>query len=118
MLPLPASVRIHVATQPVDGRKGIDSLAALVRGSFGMDPLAGQMFAFFSRRRDRVRILYFDRGGFVLITKRLEQGSFVLPWDARTGPASRAIEWPQLALILEGIDLRDARVRRRWKPAA
>ena len=58
MLSLPPSVRIFLATQPVDGRKGVDSLATLVSNAFALDPLSGHLFVFFSRRRDRVRIIY------------------------------------------------------------
>lgn len=113
MLTLPPSVRVHLATQPVDGRKGIDGLAALVRSGFGLEPLSGHLFVFFSRRCDRARVLYFDRSGYVLVTKRLERGRFHLPWDDAVDPV-RLVESAQLALILEGIDLRDARHRRRW----
>ena len=76
MLSLPPSVRIFVATQPVDGRKGVDSLVAIVRSAFAQDPLSGHLYAFFSRRSDRVRIVYWDRNGFAMWTKRLEKGRF------------------------------------------
>ena len=57
MLSLPPSVRIYVATQPVDGRKGVDSLTALVRSALGQDPLSGHLYVFFSRRCERVRVV-------------------------------------------------------------
>ena len=71
---------MFVATERVDGRKGIDGLSVLVRSQFAEDPLSGTMFVFFSRRADRVRVLYWDRDGYVLITKRLEKGTYRLPW--------------------------------------
>jgi transposase len=117
VLSLPDSVRIFVATQPVDGRRGIDSLAALVRSGLGHDPLAGALFVFFSKRFDRARILYFSRGGYWLLSRRLERGRFCLPWAPTDTLTARHVEHAQLQLILEGIDLRDARLRPRWVPA-
>ena len=93
-----------MATARVDGRKGIDGLSALVRSQFAEDPLSGSMYVFFSRRSDRVRVLYFDRDGYVLITKRLEKGTYRLPWSAE--PELVVIEAAELLLVLEGIDLR------------
>lgn len=115
MLSLPPSVRIFLATQPVDGRKGVDSLAAMIRSVFAHDPFLGHLYIFFSRRCDRVRLVYWDRNGFAMWTKRLERGRFHAPLSA--GPLSvRALEVSDLALILEGIDLAGARRRPRWEP--
>jgi transposase len=116
VLSLPATVRVYVATQPVDGRKGIDGLAAVVRSGLGHDPLSGALFVFFSRRMDRVRVLYFSPHGYWLLSHRLERGRFCWPWTPSAGFDARAIEWAQLQLILEGIDLRAARHRPRWVP--
>jgi len=116
MLSLPPSVRIFVATQAVDGRKGFDSLAAIVRSVFAHDPLSGHLYVFFSRRCDRVRILYWDRSGFAMWIKRLECGRFHARLDADGTPSVRAFEAAELALVLEGIDLAGARRRPRWVP--
>ncbi len=78
VLLLPSSVKIYVATEPVDLRKSIDGLAALVRGQ-GHDIYRGHLYAFAGRRRDRAKILVWDRGGFVLYYKRLERGRFRWP---------------------------------------
>lgn len=118
MLSLPPTVRVFVATQPIDGRKGIDGLAAVVRSGLGHDPLSGALFVFFSRRWDRARVLYFSHNGYWLLSKRLERGRFRLPWDSVEGLSARSIESAQLMLILEGIDLRDAHHRPRWSPRA
>ncbi len=115
MLTLPPGLRIYLATARVDGRKGIDGLANMVRSHFGRDPLQGDLFAFFSRRADRVRILYWDRDGYVLTMKRLEKGTFRAPSSDAAG-THLAIEAAELLLILEGIDLRDAKRRSRWVP--
>lgn len=116
MLTLPPGVRVFVATARVDGRKGIDGLSALVRSQFGEDPLSGTMYVFFSRRGDRVRVLYWDRDGYVLVTKRLEKGTFRLPWSAATGRV--VIEAAELLLVLEGIDISSAVRRARWSPGS
>lgn len=117
MLSLPPSVRLFVATQPIDGRKGADSLMVLVRDVFRHDPLSGHLFIFFSRRCERVRIVYWDRNGFAMWTKRLERGRFrpTFSVDGRLG--AQSIEAAELALVVEGIDLAGARRRPRWEPA-
>jgi transposase len=114
MLTFPPGARMFVATARVDGRKGIDGLSALVRSQFAEDPLSGTMYVFFSRRADRVRVLYFDRDGYVLVTKRLEKGTYRLPWRAEQGRV--VIEAAELLLVLEGIELREAGRRARWSP--
>lgn len=115
MLTLPPSVKMFAATQAVDGRKGVDSLAALVRSNFGHDPLSGHLFVFFSRRFDRVRVVYWDRNGFAMWTKRLEKGRYRF---ATTPGAlgARPVEWSDFMLILEGIELAGATRRKRWEP--
>jgi len=114
VLSLPPSVRLLVATQPVDGRKGIDSLMVIVRDVFGHDPLSGHLFIFFSKRCDRVRIVYWDRDGFAMWTKRLEKGRFRPAFSEDGRLAASAIESADLGLIIQGIDLRGARRRPRW----
>ena len=116
MLSLPPSVRLFVATQPVDGRKGADSLMALVRDVLRQDPLSGHLFVFFSKRRDRVRIVYWDRNGFAMWTKRLEVGRFRPTFSADGKLSASTIEAAELALVIEGIDLAGARRRPRWEP--
>ena len=117
MLNLPPSVRVLVATQLVDGRKGADSLMVLVRDVLRRDPLSGHLFVFFSKRRDRVRIVYWDRNGFAMWTKRLERGRFRPGLSTDGNLAASLIEAAELSLILEGIDLAGARRRPRWEPA-
>jgi transposase len=116
VLSLPPSVRLFVATQAVDGRKGADSLMVIVRDVFGQDPLSGHLFVFFSKRRDRVRIVYWDRNGIAMWTKRLELGRFRPTFSADGKLVMDAIEAAELALIMEGLDLTNARRRPRWQP--
>ena len=109
-------MRLFVATQPVDGRKGADSLMVLVRDVLRHDPLSGRLFIFFSKRRDRVRIMYWDRNGFAMWTKRLESGRFCPAFSADGKLGASSMEAAELALIIEGIDLAGARRRPRWEP--
>ena len=116
MLSLPPSVRLFIATQVVDGRKGPDSLLTLVRDVLGQDIFDGHLFIFFTRRRDRVRIVYWDRSGIAMWTKRLECGRFCFRAAGDDAIDVRTIEAAELGLILEGIDLDGARRRPRWQP--
>ncbi len=110
-------MRLFVATQPVDGRKGADSLMVLVRDVFHHDPLSGHLFIFFSRRCDRVRVVYWDRTGFAMWSKRLERGRYKPTFSTNGELGANTIEAAELALIVEGIDLSGARRRPRWQPA-
>jgi transposase len=116
MLSLPPSVRLFVATQLIDGRKGPDSLMTLVRDLLGQDIFEGHLFIFFTRRRDRVRIVYWDRNGIAMWTKRLEAGRFRFQRADDDQIDVRTIEAAELGLVLEGIDLEGARRRPRWEP--
>jgi len=111
MLSLPPTVRIYLSSEPADMRRSFDSLAAMVRDGLGEDPLSGHLFVFRNRREDRVKILWWDRSGFALWYKRLEQGTFHFP----SGEAARVrVNAAELALLLEGMDLRGARRRKRF----
>ena len=116
MLTLPPSVRIYLATAPVDLRKGFDGLAGAVRGIIGQDPHSGHIFAFLNARRDRAKLLVWERSGFWLLFKRLERGRFRLPTTPAAGANHLELEASELALMLDGIDLRGAKRRPRWDP--
>ena len=104
MLSIPTSVRIFLASEAVDFRKGFDGLCALVRDGFGDDPLSGHLFLFFNRRRDRIKILLWDRNGFWIFYKRLERGTFA-PLRAVAIDARRVeIDRVRLQLILDGVE--------------
>jgi transposase len=109
MLSLPSAIRIFVARDAVDFRKAHDGLLAVIRDAFGDDPFDGSLFVFLNRSRDRVKLLQWDRDGFWLHYKRLEQGTFKLDVkpDASRGEISRA----QLSMLIEGIDLQKRKIR-------
>lgn len=109
MLSLPGSVRIFLARCAVDLRKSHDGLCSVVRQEFREDPLCGHLFVFTNRRRDRIKLLIFDRNGFWLFYKRLERGTFQL--DLPAGTSRIEITRAELAVILEGIDLRHGKIR-------
>jgi|ERR1700678_2534893 transposase len=114
MLSLHHPVRVFLHTLPTDLRKGFDGLSGLVTSAFSQDPTSGHLFLFVNRRRDRLKILYWDRDGLAIWYKRLETGSFQLPAAAREA-ASIEMSPTQLALILSGIDLQSARQRKRYQ---
>jgi transposase len=116
VLTLGSNIRIYVASEPVDLRKGFDGLAAATRQAIREDPLSGHLFVFVNRRRNRLKVLVWEPSGYLLLYKRLERGCFHLPTSPRPGDRHVVIEASDLALMMEGIDLRGARRRERWVP--
>ena len=104
-------VRVHVYGQPVDMRKSFDGLYALTRQWLGADPLSGDLYVFINRRATQIKVLYWDRTGFCVWAKRLEQGRFLSDW---TQVATRQMDWTGLKLLLEGIEAKV--VRKRYRP--
>ena len=98
------AARIWLATEATDMRCGFDRLAERVKTVIGEDPLSGHLFVFRSRRCDRLKILVWDRDGFVLWYKRLEEGVFKLP-RAKEGTCSMELRASELAMVLDGIDV-------------
>jgi transposase len=118
MLTLPRSVRIYVGSESIDLRRGHDGLFALVKSIFKLDPYSGHLFVFFGRRRDRVKILFWDRGGFVVFYKRLERGRFAKLRSADLLSASHVeMDSTELAMLLDGIDVRMVRRPSAWRPS-
>lgn len=116
MLTLPAAVRIYVATEPVDMRRSFHGLAATVRGQLQMDPASGHLFVFVNRRANLLKAIFWDRTGYAILAKRLSQGTFHFPVDVPEGARHVTINGGQLGLMLEGLDLRGARQRKRYSP--
>jgi hypothetical protein len=114
MLSVSGRVRVFVAVEAVDFRRGIDSLLALVRDGFGDDAFSGDLYLFFNRARNRLKILTWDHNGFWLHLKRLERGTFERI-AARNGSDARLeIDRVQFSLLLEGIELKSARIKKHF----
>ncbi|HYV34630.1 MAG TPA: IS66 family insertion sequence element accessory protein TnpB [Gemmataceae bacterium] len=112
LLSLPAAVRIWLASGATDLRKGFDTLAELVRHQLQRDPLSGQLFVFRNRRSDRLKLLYWDEDGFVIVYKRLEAGTFRFPPADAAGVEIRAAD---LQMLLDGVDLDSVKRRQRYR---
>lgn len=112
MLALTGAHRYLLRKAPTDMRKGFDSLCGLVREELGRDPLSGEVFVFVSRGRNRIKLLLYEHGGYVLWYKRLERGTLELP----KGDGAVKLSWGQLVRMLEGIALEQPAVRKRWSP--
>lgn len=112
MIGLPDSVRILLFSEPTDMRRGFDGLTAMVL-SAGEDVYSGHLFVFVSRTRNRAKILTYQKGGFVLWYKRLERGRFRL---VHADEAQVQIDATQLAMLLDGIDLRTVKRLKHWAP--
>ena len=114
-------VRIYLCVAPADMRRGFDTLAASVKEFLKHDPFSGNLFLFVGRGKDRMKILYWDRDGFCLWYKRLEEGTFKLPLTRDAdGKAAASVELKatELAMLLEGIDLRSIKRSKRFSRSA
>ena len=114
MIHLSASVRVYLCLTACDMRKSFDGLHALVRDYLQLDAYAGHLIVFASRRRDRVKILYWDRDGFAIWSKRLEEGTYAMPFGEDGGERRREITAQELGALLSGIDLRHTTRRKRY----
>ncbi len=111
MMLWPASVRVYVCLTPCDMRRSFDGLHALVRDHLRQDAFGGHLYLFSNRRRDRVKLLYWDRDGFAVWAKRLEEGSYAWPGGEAE---AREMSAGELSALLSGIDLSTARRRHRY----
>lgn len=115
MLSLPSNVKVYLAPGTTDMRKQFDALEALTRTVLSQDPLSGHVFAFCGRRRDRVRLLFWDGTGFWLFSKRLARGTFAWPDPPAGGARSVELRGDELAAILSGIDLERSTWKKWWR---
>jgi len=115
MIAFPAGMRVMVATQPIDFRKGADGLVALVRETLGQDPFGGAIFVFRSKRADRIKIVAWDGSGLVLLWKRLEQGAF--RWPPITDGVMKLTS-AQLTALVDGMDWSRLYAREVARPTA
>lgn len=117
MLSLNAGTRIFYAVGDTDMRKGFDGLQGLVSGTLQQDPLSGHLFLFVNRRRDKLKILYWDGDGMAIWYRRLEAGTFQLP---QVSPDQKSAELlsEELTMLLRGIDYSKVRRRKRYSLAS
>ena len=111
MLSVAGTQRVFLCRSAVDFRKAHDGLCAIIRDGFGDDPFSGDVFAFFNRAKDRIKLVVWDRNGFWLCYKRLEKGTFPF---AVSGEGRVEIERGELAMILEGIEWKKAKKSSRF----
>jgi transposase len=116
MMLLPRAVKVYVATAPCNLRKSFDGLSNEVREALGKDPLCGHVFVFLNRRKTQVKLVLWTRGGFTIVHKRLERGTFTFPAQVAEGARSVEVDVHELSMLLEGIDVTRARTSRRWEP--
>jgi len=115
---LPRAVKVYVATAPCNLRRSFDGLSNEVREVLAKDPLCGHVFVFLNRRKTQVKLLVWTRGGFTVVHKRLERGTFSFAADVTETAGSVEIDVHELSMLLEGIDVRQARASQRWEPPA
>ena len=115
MIVPPTGIRVLVATKPVDFRKGMDGLAAYIEQQLKADPFSGVVYVFRAKRADKVKLLFWDQTGLVLVTKRLEDGRF--RWPAIQDGVMR-LSPGQLSALLEGLDWSRVHMRRVRAPQA
>ena len=104
-------VKVWLCTTPTDMRRSFDGLSAMAKHQLQEDPLSGQLFVFINRRKTLIKVLYFDRTGYCIWSKRLVQGQFNFKPDS-TGKV--LLDWMQLKLLLEGIELKNSRQYKRF----
>jgi transposase len=115
VLSFPSTVKVFLATDGTDMRKGFDALAGAVREVIGQDVLSGYLFVFANRRHTRLKVVFWDGSGLWVCAKRLERGTFAWPAPPTTGQRSVELSARELALLLEGVDLRETTRRRWWR---
>ena len=111
MLSFTGSVRVFLAVEPIDMRKGFEGLHALVGERLAEDVRSGALFVFVNKRHSRLKAIYFDGTGLWLLTKRLEEGTFAWPRHEEIGARKLALRPEALAMLTDGIDLRGAKMR-------
>ncbi len=118
MMFLPRAVKVYVATAPGNLRRSFDGLSNEVREVLAKDPLSGHVFVFLNRRKTQVKLLVWTRGGFTIVHKRLERGTFSFAAQVTETARSVEIDVHELSMLLEGIDVAHVRSSRRWEPPA
>jgi transposase len=117
MLTVTSNVQIYLCTAPTDMRKSFDGLSALVASAMNKDVLSGHLFLFLNRRRDRVKLMWWDRDGLAVFYKRLQAGTFEIP-KVSNDQACLELDTTQLAMLLTGVSMASAQRRKRFATAS
>jgi transposase len=117
MLNVTSNVQIYLCTAPTDMRKSFDGLTTLVASAMSKDVLSGHLFLFLNRRRDRIKLMWWDRDGLAIWMKRLQAGTFEIP-KAGTDQACLELDTTQLAMLLTGVSMQSAQRRKRFALAS
>ena len=115
MLTVPQQVKIFVVLQPTDMRRGFPGLSGLVQSTLDQDPLSGHLFLFRNRRRDRIKILFWDGDGYALYYKQFSRGTFEFPAAPDDNASALQIRASELAMLLDGIQLQGRKRRVRYE---
>lgn len=116
MIGLTQQHKYHLCTHPTDMRKGFNGLSGLVKDKLSSNPMSGEVYIFINRRRDKMKLLVWEQGGFMLYYKRLEQGTFEIPEYTNTS-GHLSIEWQTLVLMISGIKLGQIVRKKRYQIA-
>ncbi len=118
MILLPGSVKVYVATQPVSLRKSFDGLSNEARVALAKDPLSGHLFVFINRRKNQVKLLMWTRGGYTIVHKRLEKGTFASLRNVEPDARCVQVDVHELSMLLEGLRFTRSTSSSRWQPGA
>jgi transposase len=117
MFTLSAELKFHLYLQPTDMRKSFDGLSGLVQNQLGSNPCNGDVFMFLNKSRDKIKLLHWQGGGFVLYYKRLEKGTFEIP-RYQISAGSLTLSYTQLAMIIDGLSIQNLQKRKRFTASA
>ena len=114
MFALSSNNRFHLYSKPTDMRKSFDGLSGLVQNTLGCNPCNGDVFIFINKRRDKIKLLHWQGISFMLYYKRLEKGTFELPfYDSSVG--SIALDYTKLVMIIDGLSIQNIKKRKRYQ---
>ena len=114
MFSLTSTFRYYLYSENTDMRKSFDGLCGIINGEIKLDPTCGFVFIFMNKRRNQVKLLHWEQGGFVLYYKRLEKGTFEKP-KLHMDNNESYIEWAQLVMLIEGVSIRNYKRTKRYK---
>jgi transposase len=117
MFTLSAELKFHLYLRSTDMRKSFDGLSGLVQNQLGSNPCNGEVFMFINKSRDKIKLLHWQGGGFVLYYKRLEKGTFEIP-RYQVSSGSLTLSYTQLAMIIDGLSIQNLQKRKRFSASA